>query len=154
MPQVSIRVLVPKQVPAETYTRIGDFARYAELTDTVHKVVVHPAGPDGSLVSEWTVQFRNGLLCWTERDWFDPTALTIGFDQLTGDFASFAGTWSVQRAGSGSRIDFDARFDLGIPTLAAILDPIAESALRTNIAVILRGLLGEVVPLEQSRPGP
>jgi hypothetical protein len=40
------------------------------------------------------------------------------------------------------------RFDLGFPTLAAILDPVAESTLRTNTLTIVRGLLDAVEPVE------
>jgi hypothetical protein len=45
--------------------------------------------------------------------------------------------------GGGTLVRFDAEFDLGIPTLAAILEPVAEAALRGNILKILAGLLGE-----------
>ncbi|WFR72068.1 hypothetical protein P9209_26580 [Prescottella defluvii] len=42
-------------------------------------------------------------------------------------------------------IRFETRFDLGIPSLAEILDPVAESTLRNNILRILTALLGGVV---------
>jgi hypothetical protein len=42
-------------------------------------------------------------------------------------------------------VEFTAVFDLGMASLAAILDPIAEQALRDSIELILRGLLGEQV---------
>ncbi|MEJ3745472.1 SRPBCC family protein [Actinomycetes bacterium KLBMP 9797] len=153
MPRVVMHMLAPEREPAQAYARISDFARYVELTETVREVVLHPPEPDGSLVSEWTVRFRNGLLRWTERDTFDPRALSIEFTQLSGDFLSFEGTWRVRPAERGSLVVFDAWFDLGIPTLADILDPVAAATLRGNIALILRGLLGEVTqapaPAEQ-----
>ena len=46
--------------------------------------------------------------------------------------------------GGGSSITFRAEFDLGIPSLASIIDPVAQSTLRSNILRILTGLLGEV----------
>lgn len=38
---------------------------------------------------------------------------------------------------------FRAAFDLGIPSLASIIDPIAERTLAENMQLILRGLTGE-----------
>ncbi|MBB5122432.1 cyclase [Streptomyces eurocidicus] len=143
MPTVTLRVLAPALAPTETYARISDFARYPAMTATVESVVVRPPSPDGSVLSEWTVHFRNGLMKWKERDTFSPEALSISFEQVSGDFATFRGTWGVSADGAGTLVCFDAEFDLGIPTLAAILDPVAEAALRDNILKILDGLLGE-----------
>ncbi|WRZ87644.1 SRPBCC family protein [Streptomyces sp. NBC_01007] len=153
MPRVTLHVLSPAIAPADAYARISDFARYPELTETVESVTLQPPEADGALVSEWTVHFRNGLLKWTERDVLAPEHMTITFEQLTGDFAVFGGTWTVSADGEGTLVAFDAEFDLGIPTLAAILDPVAESALRVNILKILQGLLGdtqEVLAAESS----
>ena len=52
--------------------------------------------------------------------------------------------WRVAATEEGTEIEFTAEFDLGMPTLADILDPVAESALRDNIILILAGLLGAV----------
>jgi len=111
-------------------------------------VDLHPPQADGSIVSEWTVAFRSGLLRWTERDVLDPVALSISFTQLAGDFETFAGTWTVEPVSDGTVVTFEAVFDLGIPSLADILDPVAEATLRSNILVILRGLLGDVELVE------
>ncbi len=130
---------------AEAYARISDFARYPSLTDTVQHVTVAVPETDGSVVSDWTVRFRNGLLQWTERDVLDREARTIEFVQLSGDFHRFAGGWRVDDAADGGAlVIFDATFDLGMASLEAILDPIAESTLRSNIVRILHGLLGDV----------
>lgn len=153
MRQVTLAVFAAGLPPQLGYERISDFGRYEQLTSTVRQVVVHPPEPDGSVVSDWTVHFRNGLLCWTERDTFDDAARTIHFVQLTGDFELFRGRWQVTQAPGGTRIVFDAEFDLGMPSLAAILDPVAASTLRDNILVILRGLLAEYDLLdEQHQP--
>ena len=146
MPTVNLVLIAPEVDAAECYRRLSDFARYPELTDAVRSVEVDPPGPDGAVVSRWTVLFRKGLLCWTESDTLDPVARTISFRQISGDFASFDGQWSVHQRPVGSEIVFDAQFDLGIPSLAAILDPVAESTLRANILTIVRGLLGTVEP--------
>jgi ribosome-associated toxin RatA of RatAB toxin-antitoxin module len=149
MPEITIDVRT-RHDAAYAYERIRDFARYPELTDAVVAVDVQPADAAGGVVSEWTVRFRNGLLCWTERDEFDTAALAISFVQLSGDFATFRGRWQVTADGDGAAVRFTAEFDLGIPTLAALIDPVAEATLRSNILLILRGLLGDVS--EQDQP--
>ncbi|GAB7106919.1 aromatase/cyclase [Streptomyces phaeofaciens JCM 4814] len=148
MRQVTVRMTAQGIDPESAYRRISDFRRYPELTRTVREVTVHPPRPDGSVVSDWTVSFRNGLMCWTERDAFSPPTLSITFEQLSGDFETFEGSWSCEAHQDGTAVTFRASFDLGIPTLAEILDPVAESTLRTNIHQILQGLLGTVAPAE------
>src|SRR6266536_659626 len=133
MRRVTIRTLTAAHDAAAVYARISDFARYPELTETVRDVDLHPPQADGSIVSEWTVAFRSGLLRWTERDVLDPVALSISFTQLAGDFETFCGTWTVAPVAGGTAITFEAVFDLGIPSLAEILDPVAETTLRSNI---------------------
>lgn len=144
------------------YARISDFARYPELTEAVLAVdvadaepvegVAETSGAQASVVSTWLVRFRKGQLKWTERDLLDPVARRIEFDQVTGDFAVMRGSWQVEEDGlgdgAGVLVRFDAEFDLGIPTLADILDPVAEATLRSNVALILTGLLGEVREVE------
>ncbi|MFS8203761.1 SRPBCC family protein [Streptomyces sp. CWNU-52B] len=150
MRQVTVRMTAQGIDPENAYRRISDFRRYPELTSTVHQVDVHPPRPDGSVVSEWTVAFRNGLMRWTERDVFSPLTHSIAFEQLTGDFETFEGTWACEPHRDGTTITFRASFDLGIPTLAEILDPVAESTLRTNIEQIVQGLLGSESPVSVS----
>ncbi|GLW10123.1 cyclase [Microtetraspora sp. NBRC 13810] len=144
MRHVTVKVLVRDADPGDAYLRVGDFARYPELTATVHEVVVHPQEDAHTHLSDWTVSFRNGLLRWTERDTFDPGTRSISFTQVSGDFMTFEGTWLVEPATGGSTVTFTAAFDLGIPSLAEILDPVASAALSGNILQILRGLFGEV----------
>lgn len=142
MRSVSMRIPVADLDPDRVFELIREFSRYPELTDAVEKVVVNDPDPDGSVVSEWLVHFRKGLLNWTERDYFFPEQREIRFSQISGDFDVFEGQWHVDPAESGCQVRFDASFDLGIPTLAELLDPVAEAALRSNIVRILGGLLG------------
>jgi ribosome-associated toxin RatA of RatAB toxin-antitoxin module len=148
MRTVVIETLVPAADAGAVFARICDFERYAEHTDAVREVHV-TARADGLLDSEWSVNFRNGVLCWSERDHIDHAARTIAFTQLDGDFETFDGEWAIEPAGADVSVRFSARFDLGMPSLAPIIDPIAEQALQDNLHSILRGLLGaEVVFLD------
>lgn len=142
MRTVSMRMRVPGTDPQRAYELICDFARYPELTDAVEQVIVNPPDADGSVVSDWLVHFRKGMLKWTERDVFEPARRVISFTQLSGDLDLFEGQWRVEELDGGSEICLDASFDLGIPTLADLLDPVAEAAFRANIRQIVSGIFG------------
>lgn len=144
MRTVIIETLVPTASADTVFALISDFEAYPRHTDAVREVVV-TSRADGAVDSEWSVNFRSGVLYWSERDDVDAAARRITFEQTDGDFESFAGEWSVEQTGTDVTVRFEARFDLGMPSLAAIIDPIAEQALTDNMHAVLRGLLGESV---------
>jgi uncharacterized membrane protein len=138
---VRLRLHVPDKPASDVYETLADFERYPELSDAVRSVAVTELSENHS-VSAWEVTFRAGLLRWTEEDTFDPGALSITFHQLEGDAAVFDGSWECVDAAQGSEIVFVARLDMGIPSLADALEPIAARTLIDNIVSIVRGLVG------------
>jgi ribosome-associated toxin RatA of RatAB toxin-antitoxin module len=141
MRTIRLRLHVPHQSATDVYTTLANFELYPTLCDAVQNVVVTEVS--GNLtVSQWEVTFRAGLLRWTEEDTFDPGTLTIEFRQLDGDIAVFEGSWQCVEAVPGSEVLFSARLDLGIPSLADALEPIAVRTLIANIISIVRGLFG------------
>jgi ribosome-associated toxin RatA of RatAB toxin-antitoxin module len=148
MPErMTITVRAAEVGAATAYRRISDFAGYPHRTGVVREVVVREADP-GSSVSDWTLGFGSGLLRWTQRETFDPRRRTIAFTQLSGDFVVFDGSWRIDETAGHAVAGFEAVFDLGIPALAELLDPIVESALRDAVRQILDDLLGPVQELE------
>src|SRR4029077_2923531 len=141
MRTVFLRLNVPEKPASDVYQTLADFERYPELSDTVRSVAVTEVS-ENRTVSHWEVTFRAGLLRWTEEDTFDPSALSITFRQLEGDIALFDGTWQCTDAAPGSEIVFSARLDMGIPSLADALEPIAVRTMTDNIVAIVRGLVG------------
>jgi ribosome-associated toxin RatA of RatAB toxin-antitoxin module len=151
MRHVEIIAEVPGTSALRAYEILGDFEHYPDLTDAVRSVTTVP-GEDGTLTSIWEVNFRNGVLRWIEVDRLDDSALTLTFEQIEGDFAHFSGAWEVDGDAEGCTVRFAAEFDLGMPSLGPIIDPVAENALRENIAIILRGLLGAGVDVRAAEP--
>ncbi|MER5336728.1 SRPBCC family protein [Micromonospora sp. NPDC002717] len=138
---VIVHALLPRADAKESFDRLADFAAYPEFTDTVRTVGVTRVSPT-EVESTWEVNFRRGILVWTERDQIDPVNRRIDFEQTKGDFATFTGSWLVVEADEGVRVEFDSRFDLGIASLASLIDPVACAAMRDSIRDILRGLFG------------
>ncbi len=141
MRTVRLRLHVPGKPASDVYDTLADFERYPELSAAVRSVAVTRVS-ENRTVSRWEVTFRAGLLCWTEEDTFDPGALSITFCQLEGDAAVFDGSWECVDAEQGSQVVFSARLDMGIPSLADALEPIAARTLIDNIVSIVRGLVG------------
>ena len=141
MRTIRLRLHVPHQSASDVYATLANFELYPTLCDAVQKVAVTEVSGNVT-VSQWEVTFRAGLLRWTEEDTFDPDALTITFHQLEGDIAVFDGSWQCVDAAQGSEVLFSARLDMGIPSLASALEPIAARTLIANIISIVRGLVG------------
>ena len=141
MRTVRLRLHVPHKPASDVYTTLADFQRYPLLCEAVQNVTVTEVS-EYRTVSQWEVTFRAGLLRWTEEDTLDPVALTITFRQLEGDIAVFDGSWRCVDATQGSEVLFSATLDMGIPSLADALEPIAARTLIANIVSIVRGLVG------------
>ena len=141
MRAIRIRLHVPRKTAADVYTTLADFERYPSMCEAVQNVTLTDVSGNIT-VSQWEVTFRAGLLRWTEEDTFDPGAMTITFRQLEGDIAVFDGSWQCVDAAPGSEVLFSARLDMGIPSLADALEPIAARTLIANIISIVQGLVG------------
>lgn len=131
-----------------TYAVLCDFERYKQYSEAVRTINVTPVD-ERRIVSSWEVNFHRGILRWKEEDTFNPDMYSIAFKQLEGDADYFAGEWSVHNHDEGCLIRFIADFDLGIPGLKDIIEPIAEQALRDNIRSILSGLFSGSVEFLQ-----
>lgn len=143
MRTVHLRFHIPDKAASEVYQTLADFERYPELSDAVQSVALR-AVSDTVTMSRWEVTFRAGLLRWEEEDHFDRDRLTFTFRQLAGDIALFDGTWQCLDAIAGCFVEFSARLDMGIPSLADALEPIAVRTLIDNTVAIVNGLVGPV----------
>ena len=66
----------------------------------------------------------------------------IEFDQIEGDLELFRGEWRLERMGDGVEITLDVEFDVGIPSLASVLNPIGIQAIRANSRQMLNAIKG------------
>lgn len=124
----------------EAFDLMSDFGSYPRVTDVVRAVTVRRSGDEAT--SEWEVSFRKGILKWAERDTFDQPNREISFVQTEGDLKSFSGRWLVRPRGTdGVTVTFEAEFDLGMDSIATIVDPIAERTLADNTRMIIEQLV-------------
>jgi hypothetical protein len=142
MAEIQVFIELPDAIdPDQFYSALCEFGSYPEFADTVLSVTCSVLPGTGETLSKWRVKFREGILQWSEIDRFSPQNKTITFTLAEGDLDRFSGRWSVVAEPSRPRaVLFDASFDLGIPSLSYILDPLAIESLSDNVRRIVDGL--------------
>ncbi|MFE4538984.1 type II toxin-antitoxin system RatA family toxin [Streptomyces scopuliridis] len=140
MRHVELKALVPSEDARTVFESVIKWERYPELAPHVRTTTVHATLPAAECGSSWELDFRSGLLRWTERDEFSLEDLTARFEQTDGDFDSFTGLWTLRQEGADVAVDFEADFDFGIPSLQGILDPIAERVIKESVAWAVTGM--------------
>jgi ribosome-associated toxin RatA of RatAB toxin-antitoxin module len=147
MRAMQLRVAIDAD-PATAFPLIADFASYPSLADDVRAVHTTPAAPGTPRQSDWVMNFRRGIMRWTEREVVDQDRLRIDFDQTDGDFEDFRGSWQVLGTSEGAEALFEVTYDFGIESLVGIMDPIAERVITRAVCTVLSGLFGEISVLE------
>jgi hypothetical protein len=140
MRATSIKVRIRTDDVSAALTEIADFTRFPALAPDVRSVVTGAGG------SEWTVNFRRGVLRWHETD--TVSGLRIDFTQTEGDFAEFHGAWRLRPVLGGAHVTFAVTWDFGIDSMAGLMDPIAERVIKRVACDVLSGLFGEITVLE------
>jgi coenzyme Q-binding protein COQ10 len=146
MPLVEVETWI--RGPAEkAYALIKDMESYPRFMDAVKELRVLERDGD-TLLTEWTALFQGRLLRWRERDVFDDATLSMTYRQTEGDLKRFQGEWRCLSEGDGVRVTLSVDFDLGVPMLSGLLDPVAKLVTRRNCESMLAAIRTRV----ESRP--
>lgn len=86
---------------------------------------------DKETVTSWKVLLDGSEMTWTERDIYEPYH-RITFSQLEGDMDIYRGQWLLEQLAGSVRVSLHIEFDIGIPSLTEMLDPIAVQAIEAN----------------------
>jgi ribosome-associated toxin RatA of RatAB toxin-antitoxin module len=148
MRHVEIHAFIKGLDTDTVFDTLADFSHYAELVNVVRSVEMERT-KDGITSSKWVVEFRNGLLQWTEENWFCRDQLRLDFKQIEGDFEQFYGGWVLAREADGVKAALVADFDFGVPSLASIVEPVAARVLTEVTEQVLLGLFGDRVNLRK-----
>jgi ribosome-associated toxin RatA of RatAB toxin-antitoxin module len=148
MREVDITISAAGTDPDEVFKTPSDYERYPELTDAVLRVTLSD-GEEGRERCTWEVKFRRGILIWTEEGTVDAERRRIEFWLVEGDLDELRGEWQIEPHEGGSILRFTCRFDMGIPTLAHLIEPVAADTLRDNMVSVCEGLFGASEVVEQ-----
>jgi ribosome-associated toxin RatA of RatAB toxin-antitoxin module len=139
MPTVSVdmEIAAPADRVWHVVTRVE---RYPDSMSSVQWVRI--LAEDGCRRrSAWSIVLKGAVLRWEEAEHLRHDARVMEFRQLSGDMELFQGAWRLTPLGecrTGVVLSID--FEIGIPLLAEMLNPVAERSLRENCAEMLRGI--------------
>ncbi|GAB3466702.1 type II toxin-antitoxin system RatA family toxin [Actinophytocola sediminis] len=142
-----LEVVLPINAPAPqawaAVIRLEDYATYME---NVESVTVLGEDATGVRRTEWSVLLKGSVLEWVEEDQLDHDDMVMSFTQVAGDLDEFVGYWRVEATGEHtSTVRFCVDFEIGIPLLADMLNPVATKALRENSEHMLRAIEQRIV---------
>lgn len=145
MPEVDLALDI--DAPAErVWDAVLDIESYPESMENVRSVRIIGATTPTEQRSAWSIMLKGSILEWEEHDAIDSDAMTMNFHQLSGDLSAFDGYWRVSNRGSGlATARFHVVFEIGIPLLAEMLNPVATRSLRENCTEMLKGLERQAV---------
>jgi ribosome-associated toxin RatA of RatAB toxin-antitoxin module len=145
MPTVTLDVQIQADVD-RVWAAVVDIERYPEVMDCVRWVKVVEFDQPTSRHSGWSIILKGSILQWEERETIDHDRKVMSFVQLSGDMETFVGSWTVTELEPGlTGVVLVMEFEIGIPLLADMLNPVAVRSLRGNCQDMLNGVEREAM---------
>lgn len=142
MPHVDVESRIPVPLQA-VWDLMVDIESFPAFMESVQDVRIDSR--DGDVrQSSWSVVLKGSILQWTEIERVDHRAHRIEFHQVDGDLSVFEGSWSTSREAGMTVVRLECEFEVGIPLLADMLNPVAVRALRANQEQMLDALEGRL----------
>jgi ribosome-associated toxin RatA of RatAB toxin-antitoxin module len=140
MPEVVLELDI--QAPAErVWQVVTDIERYPDSMDSVRWVKIIDGTDPLARRSGWSVLLKGSILEWEEVERIDPDRMVMEFHQVSGDMETFDGAWRVTALDRNrANVKLNISFEIGIPLLADMLNPVAERSLRANSRDMLLGV--------------
>lgn len=145
MPQVSIEREV--RAPADRLWRtVLDVERYPESMASVRWVRITAVESEEARRIAWSVSLKGSILEWEEVERIDHETMTVKFSQVSGDMERLEGEWRLRPSGADlTLVSLGVSFEIGIPMLAEMLNPVAERSFHENCDEMLRGVEQEAL---------
>ncbi|MBD0020416.1 hypothetical protein GII33_06885 [Gordonia pseudamarae] len=130
---------------AAVWKQLCDVESYPEYMESIADIRVdsRTTRPDGLVdtVVSWQATVKGSVLRWTERELRYDADYRLTFQQLSGDLEVYQGYWEVRALDDGSaEATLEVEFDIGLPELRPMLEPLVVEAIRTNSTGMLRAL--------------
>lgn len=129
--------------PAEAYEIAKNMEEYPKFMENLEYVKILERG-DGYTITDWLAKVDGRDFKWQEKDVFDDANFTITYKQTAGDLKKFEGQWSFVQQGDITRITLTVDFEMGIPVLAALLNPILKKKVKSNSDAMLEAIKKKV----------
>jgi uncharacterized membrane protein len=136
MPVVDTTLKINNVSIQRVWEVLCDFERYPDLMDDVIDVKCQ----NGDIFkSSWKVLLNGSELTWDEEDIFEPHQRIV-FHQIEGDLEIYKGEWRLEKKENDVNVTLVIEFDLGIPSLADMLNPIGIKAIKANSRQMLEAI--------------
>ena len=138
MPVVENQVIISHADLDTVWKVMCDFEAFPDLMQDVLEVSCFER--EGALFkSAWKVLLNGSELNWVEQDELIGRQ-EIRFFQIEGDLEVWEGSWRLTEVDGKIVVDLAVTFDLGIPSLAHILDPIGIRSISANSRQMLEAI--------------
>ena len=143
MPEVRVVQQIRASID-DVWAVVSDIEAFSGFMDDVQSVeVLRDHGHER--VSSWSVLLEGSVLEWTEHERIDRDSHLISFRQLDGDLDHFDGRYQVTALEETlCETVLHVDFDIGIPLLADMLNPVACRSLRASSQRMLRQIESRV----------
>jgi ribosome-associated toxin RatA of RatAB toxin-antitoxin module len=138
----STRLTVSRRVAAsieDAYRIVIEIEQFPEFMDNVESVEILSTEGARKTIA-WTMIIDDAPLDWTEEVSYDDKQFRVDFRAIDGIFERFDGYWQVFPEATGSRIDLDLEYELGLPEIAHIISPILKDRLLVNLEAMLTAI--------------
>lgn len=142
MPFVETAILINGS-PKEAYTIAKDMEQYPQFMENVKEIKVQERLAD-STITAWVTDVDGRILKWREKDIFDDDNLHISYNQIDGDLKKFAGEWLFAKTNTGTEVKLTVDFELGIPMISGLINPLLIKKTRSNCQAMLLGIKEKV----------
>jgi ribosome-associated toxin RatA of RatAB toxin-antitoxin module len=140
MPYVEAATVVRGDIDA-IWKIVSDMPAYPTFMPSLVSVEVLETS-ENSTVTKWVGNVDGRILSWVEKDVFDHENYRIEYQQVSGDLKKFEGYWQLQATEEGVSIVLTVDFDLGIPMVATLINPILKKKVRENSEGMLSAIKG------------
>jgi len=133
------RLTVSQHVAAsaeDAYRIVVEIEQFPEFMENVKSVKILSAKGDRKVIA-WEMMIDDAPLEWTEEVCYDKDRFRVEFCATDGIFERFDGYWQVSPDTTGSRIDLDLEYEIGLPEIAHIISPILKDRLIMNLESML-----------------
>jgi ribosome-associated toxin RatA of RatAB toxin-antitoxin module len=145
MPLVEVTEVIPADA-RRVWNIINDVESFPRTMSHVRSVKIVETGPDYRITA-WEIDCKGFIMRWTEREEGDFSRLRIDYRQIEGDMSAFEGFWQLRALGTDStEVTLSVQFEIGIPMLSEMLDPVAERAIQENSRKMLASLAATLAP--------
>jgi len=130
MPNIEVSTVVRGDIN-KIWSIVSDMESYPEFMPNLVSVDIEERS-ENTTVSKWVSNVDGKVIAWTEKDVFFQDKHRIEYHQISGDLKKFEGFWQLTDTPDGVSILLTVDFDLGIPMLSTLLNPILKKKVREN----------------------